>query len=318
MNCDWIKENVVLFIYDELPDDARFEFEQHVQRCIGCRRELDTAREFKSDMSAYPVQDVSPNFLTSNRMALQESLEHAQQQRSGWGMFVFDFAGWMHQIKLAPALTMALLIIGFAGGTITTYQIVGGPQSDSGSGIKDEPPVEANISAIRSIVPDANSNKVTIKYDTVVPQTTVGDIKNADIQKLLLLAMRNKDRNSGVTLDSVTLDSIDILKKQPEDNAVREALVYALRYDRNPGVRLKALDGLKGYVKDDRHVRDAVVEALMHDTNAGVRSEAISLLDPVKADSSVREALQFLAERDQNKFIRSESKRVLASTPNLD
>lgn len=312
MNCDWIKENVVLFIYEELPDDARFEFEQHVQRCIGCRRELDAAREFKSDLSAYPVQDVSPNFLTSNRMALQEALEHAQQQRSGWGMFVFDLAGWMHQLKLAPALTASLLIIGFAGGTLTTYQIVGRRTTDSGPSVANGQ-IEANISAINSIGLDANSNRVTIKYDTVVPQTTVGDINSADIQKLLLLAMRNNNRNSGVILDS-----IDILKKQPEDNAVREALVYALRYDRNPGVRLKALDGLKGYVKDDRHVRDAVVEALMHDTNAGVRSEAISLLDPVKADSTVREALQVLAERDQNKFIRSESKRYLASTPNLD
>src|SRR5215472_7228297 len=312
MNCDWIKENVVLFIYDELPDDARFEFEQHVQRCIGCRRELDAAREFKSDMSAFPVQDVSPNFLTSNRMELQEALEHAQQQRSGWGMFVFDFAGWMHQIKLAPALTMALLMIGFAGGTITTYQITR-TRIDVKPGPAQVDANIANIADVSSVIPEAGSNKVQITYDTLSPQITEGTTDDPRIQKLLLLAMRNNNRNSGVTLDS-----IDILKKQPEDEAVREALVYALRYDRNPGVRLKALDGLKGYVKDDRHVRDAVVEALMHDTNAGVRAEAISLLDPVKADSSVREALQFLAERDQNKFIRSESQRYLASTPNLD
>jgi hypothetical protein len=32
----------------------------------------------------------------------------------------------------------------------------------------------------------------------------------------------------------------------------------------------------------------------------------------------VRDTLRVLAERDQNKFIRSESKRYLASTPNLD
>jgi hypothetical protein len=251
-------------------------------------------------------------------MALQESLEHAQQQRSGWGMFVFDFAGWMHQIKLAPALTMALLMIGFAGGTITTYQIAG----RQGLGSKVTPTSvdtssasSANIADIQSVsvVPDANSNKVQITYDTLSPQTLVGTTDDPRIQRLLLLAMRNNNRNSGVTLDS-----IDILKKQPEDNAVREALIYALRYDRNPGVRLKALDGLKSYVKDDVHVRDAVLEALMHDTNAGVRSEAISLLDPVKADSTVREALQVLAERDQNKFIRGESQRLLASTPNLD
>jgi len=81
---------------------------------------------------------------------------------------------------------------------------------------------------------------------------------------------------------------------------------------------LKSLEGLKGYVRDDVHVRDAVVEALLHDNNAGVRQEAIELLDPVKADTSVRSALTVLAERDPNKFIREESRRYLASTPHLD
>lgn len=306
MNCEWTKDNIVLFIYDELPDDARFEFERHVQRCVSCRAELESAREFKHDMAALPVQEVSPNFLTSNRMDFQESLEQAQQSRSGWGMFVFDFAGWMHQLKLAPALTAALLIIGFAGGTITTWRIMqpGYPAPPSST--------QAQIAGIESVVPQANSNKVTIQYDTITPQTLEGDINDPQVQRLLLMGTRS-NRNS-----DVRLGSIDILKSQPEDNAVREALVYALRYDQNPGVRLKALDGLKSFVKDDRHVRDAVLEALMHDSNAGVRSEAISLLDTVKADSSVRDTLKVLAERDQSQYIRNESKRILASTPNLD
>jgi hypothetical protein len=116
----------------------------------------------------------------------------------------------------------------------------------------------------------------------------------------------------------VRLDSIDLLKTKAQDNDVRDALVSALRYDKNPGVRLKALDGLKGYVKDDIHVRDAVLEALLHDSNPGVRSEAISLLDPVKADSSVREALQVLALHDPNQYIKTQSQKYLASTPHLD
>ena len=149
------------------------------------------------------------------------------------------------------------------------------------------------------------------------PETTAGtppaDVKRLTERATALLNALQHQRDAGVRLGS-----IDILGKQPEDNAVREALVYALRYDRNPGVRLKALDGLKGYVKDDVHVRDAVLEALIHDTNAGVRAEAIALLDPVKADMTARDTLRVLAERDQNKFIRNESRRYLASTPNLD
>jgi hypothetical protein len=307
MNCDWAKENIVLYIYDELADDARFEFERHVQRCVSCHADLESAREFKHDLAELPAPEVSPNFLTSNRMELQEALEHAEQARSGWGMFVFDFAGWMHQLKLAPALTAALLMVGFAGGTLTTWRVMA-------TALPAAPPPQqqASIAGIESISPQPDSHKVTIKYDTVNSQTTEGDINDPQIQKLLLMACRNT-RNS-----DVRLGCIDILKSQPEDNAVREALVYALRYDQNPGVRLKALDGLKSYVKDDVHVRDAVLEALMHDTNAGVRSEAISLLDPVKADSSVRDTLRVLSERDSNQYIRNESRRILASMPNLD
>ena len=312
MNCDWTRDNLVLYLYEELADDAKFEFERHLQHCLACRQELESAREFKEQMAALPVQDVSPNFLTANRMQLQEALEHAQQARSGWGMFVFDFAGWMHQIRLAPALTAALLIIGFAGGVTTSYSIISKQKNPFTPVPGDGPPPEVSIAGIQSIDQQANSNRVTIKYDTLSPQTLEASTDDPRVQQLLLLAARNQ-RDAGVRLGS-----IDILGKQPEDNAVREALIYALRYDRNPGVRLKALDGLKGYVKDDVHVRDAVLEALMHDTNAGVRAEAIGLLDPVKADSSVRDTLRVLAERDQNKFIRSESKRYLASMPNLD
>ena len=53
-------------------------------------------------MSSLATSEVSPNLLASSRMQLQEALEHAQQNRSFWGMFIFDFAGWMQQIKLAP------------------------------------------------------------------------------------------------------------------------------------------------------------------------------------------------------------------------
>ena len=314
MKCEWTRENVVLYMYDELPDDAKFEFMSHVQHCDSCRQELEAAQAFRMDMSSLATPEVSPNLLASSRMQLQEALEHAQQNRSFWGMFIFDFAGWMQQIKLAPALTAALLIVGFAGGSLTTWRLAqNGSSAGSVAGVTGgtaQP--DFNIAAIDSIATDPASNRVTIKYDTLHPQTLEGSSTDPRIQELLLLAARN-NRNS-----DVRLDSIDLLKSKAQDNDVRDALVSALRYDKNPGVRLKALDGLKGYVKDDIRVRDAVLEALLHDSNPGVRSEAISLLDPVKADSSVREALQVLAQHDSNQYIKTQSQKYLASTPQLD
>ncbi len=313
MTCDWTKENVVLYIYGELADDAKFEYEQHVRHCLGCRRELEQALEFKDSMAAAPVKEISPSFLAANRMQLQEALEHAEQSRNFFSSFIFDATGWFHQIKLAPAMTAALLILGFVGGVGTTYKMMEDNKTTTPTNQTEiQQPVEANIAGIESITPAANSNQVQIKYNTLQPQVLNGSSDDPRIRQLLVLAARNT-RNP-----AIALDSIDVLTHGSEDNAVREVLVEALRYDKNPGVRLKSLDALKGYVRDDVHVRDAVVEALLHDNNAGVRQEAISLLDAVKADTSVRSALTVLADRDPNKFIREESKRYLASMPHLD
>jgi hypothetical protein len=307
MNCDWTKDNIVFYVYEELADDARFELERHVQHCVPCKHELESALALKKSMDLFPVQEISPSFLTASRMKLQESLEHVEQSR-GLRHFIFDVAGWMQQIKLAPAMTVALLMLGFAGGALTTYKVI--PREKITH--SDQPSVDASVATVESIASNPNSGLVSIKYDTLHPQVLEGSASDPRIQQLLLLGAQ-ETRNPGVQQDA-----FDLLAKKPENDEVREALIYAVRYDKNPGVRLRALEGLKGYVKDDVHVRDAVLEALMHDTNAGVRQEAISLLDPVKADMSVREALRVLADHDQNKFIKAESRRVLASTPTLE
>ena len=65
---------------------------------------------------------------------------------------------------------------------------------------------------------------------------------------------------------------MDLLTKNPSDPNVREALMYALRYDSNPGVRLKALEGVGPFVKSDTRVRNAVLEALLNDSNTGMRA----------------------------------------------
>jgi HEAT repeats len=311
MNCDWIRENAALYVYGELADDAKYEFEQHTRQCFGCRQELDAVLAFKDEMSQSPAPEVSPSLLFASRLRFQEALEQTTQSH-GLQRFIFDAGAWFQQLKLAPALTAALLMIGFAGGSLTTWRLVS-PAANSRVAEIPTPngPAIADVAGIESITSDASSNKVAIKYEVLSPRTLEGSPEDPNIRQLLLMATRNPS-NSGVRLDS-----IDMLTRKTEDNAVREALIYALRYDKNPGVRLKALDGLKSYVKEDVHVRDAVVEALMHDSNAGVRADAISLLDPVRADMSVREALQVLAQHDRDRFIRSESKRYLESVPNL-
>src|SRR3954468_12671128 len=183
MNCDWVKENAALYIYEELADDQRHEFEQHVERCAACKQELAAARDFKMTMSAIAKPEPSPNLLAASRMKLQEALETAQQSQ-GWSRFAFDIAGWLQQVRLAPALTMALLVFGFAGGVMTTYGYLhnrGG--SIAGPAIGPQGADQASVASITGITQDPNSNKVHINYSTLVPATKDGSLDDPAIQQ---------------------------------------------------------------------------------------------------------------------------------------
>jgi anti-sigma factor RsiW len=312
MKCEWVKENVLLYVYNELPDDARYELEQHLARCADCAAELKTTRKFHAMLSELPVEEPSPNLLAASRMRLQEGLETAEQGKF-WHRLIFDPGAWLRQIRFAPALAAAIFIVGFAGGIGTMYKFVGsnGATTSIAAGVAGAP-VESSITGIQSVTQDPGSNHISIKYSTVSTQEAQGSLNDQRIQQLLLFAARN-NYNSGVRMDSV-----DLLTQQPNDTHVREALIYALRYDSNPGVRLKALDGLGVYVKSDPRVRDAVLETLLQDSNPGARAEALHLLEPVRADSSVRSVLQKLADNDQNQYIRSQARTMLAQLPEFD
>src|SRR6184192_929252 len=311
MKCEWVQENILLYVYNELPDDARYELEQHLTRCTDCAAELKATRQFHATLSKHAVEEPSPNVLTSSRMRLQEALETAEQG-GWWQRFIFEPAAWLRQIQFSPALAAVIFIIGFAGGIGATYKMIKGTQPEIARELVPTPATESSVTGIQSISQEPGSNQINIKYNTVSTQEAQGSLNDQRIQQLLLFAARN-NYNSGVRMDSV-----DLLTQKPDDNRVREALIYALRYDSNPGVRLKALEGLGSFVKDDVRVRDSVLAALMNDANPGVRTQALDLLEPVRADSSVRVVLQRLAANDQNQYIRLQARNMLAQVSGVD
>jgi HEAT repeats/Putative zinc-finger len=310
MKCEWVRENIVLHVYGELADDARHELEQHIARCADCALELRAEQNFHELLSSDRAEEPSPNLLTSSRMRLQEGLE-TTQQGAWWHRLAFDPANWLRQIRFSPALASAILIFGFAGGMLTAYRVIPQTPLPVGQNPVQNPQQEASISGIASVTQDPGTNQITIKYNTVSTQEASGSLNDQKIQQLLLFAARNN--NSGVRVDSV-----DLLAKSSSDLQVREALIYALQNDTNPGVRLKSLDALGNYVKSDTNVRDAVLRALVNDSNQGIRIEALRLIEPVKADGSVRGVLMALASKDQSTYIKSQARTIIAQLPEID
>ncbi len=264
MNCDWVQENIPLYLYNELADDARHELEGHVERCAECASELKTMRVFHGEMSELPQLEVTPNLLASSRMRLAEALETAQQHR-GW-RWVMDPMALLRQMRFSPALAAVIFMVGFGGGIGTMYRMSGAMHGGAGSR------QEASIAGIRNIVQEPGSNQVRIDYERALPETVQGSVNDPQIQALLVMASRST-ANSGLRMDSV-----DLLRQKPDDPAVRESLVYSLRSDSNPGVRLKAEEALAPMVVQDIRVRNAMLESLLNDNNPGVRAGALKAL----------------------------------------
>jgi hypothetical protein len=333
--CAAMQEQIVLQAYGELPDEQRHRLESHVRTCEECAAELTKVQALRQLMQALPVQEPSASLLASARMRLDEALD--QMPAVGRvGRLRQALSAWGFHLRAVPALATMLLVVGAAGGGLAGWQVsqhaaahaqlqARGFNGTENANAPGTPVTPANlpegIANISGVASQPGSNLVQVRYNRLVPGTVEGTTDDPRIQQLLLLATQNR-ANPGVRVDSVGLlaDECQAGKNcGSSDNgaSVRQALMAALRYDKNAGVRLKALDGLSGYVSTDEAVRNSVLQALLHDDNPGVRTQAIQMLSPVEADGSVREVLHTLANDDRNPYIRTVSQQALESGPEI-
>lgn len=326
MDCERVQQNMVLAQYGELPDELSFGLEQHLAECPECQREWKALLLLGAQLALDPVAEPDPNFLTAARMRLDEALD-AIPPRSMAQRLVANIFRWQGFVSGAPALATLLIGAGFLGGTmLTRYQTAHQPQLPRPVIISSG--AQGPIASVSGIIQTPNSEQVQVKYNRLVPETVQGSLDDPQIRQLLMLGTKLATDNQ-VHVDSVALLSNECLAGHACGGAeqdsvgsapntdIRGALLTALHYDRNPAVRLKALEGLQPYVAEDEHVRDAVLESLMHDADAGVRTQAISLLSPVGADASVRQALRTVSAEDVNPAIRTASFQALQGAADI-
>src|SRR5271169_3987062 len=132
MKCDWVRQNIPFYVYNEVEDDARYEVEQHLARCPECATELKAARKFHATLSEMPVAEPTPNLLAASRMRLQEALE-TTRPGAFWQRLIFEPAMWLRQIRMAPALAAVIFIVGFGGGIGATYNFLTSGRGNDGT-----------------------------------------------------------------------------------------------------------------------------------------------------------------------------------------
>ena len=161
---------------------------------------------------------------------------------------------------------------------------------------------------------------VQVSYTRVIPEMAEGSLDNPQIRSLLTVGTVE------ATTNVVRMDAVALLANEcrighacrPEDDGdVRRALMTSLKTDKNPSVRMAALEGLQPYVSQDLRVRDAVSQALLTDASSVVRTRAIAMLEPVESDASVRQALRTVASTDNNPYLRTVSTQALLGSSSI-
>lgn len=314
MKCESAQQLIVLYIYGELADDGCRQLEQHAAECERCRNELNAYEALRRAMSEAPLQEPSPSFLAQSRIRLEDALDQLPPA-SLWQRLEIGFAGISAQLRAAPGMAAALAVVGLGiGGAAGHYWRRSAASQPHQIAIVSTAAAPA-VFSVSGIVQHPNTKMVEVHFNQMVPATVEGPANDPEVRKLLLMGAEN------VVDPGVQSNSVGVLAEQCkagvdcDGGAVRTALMVALRYDRDPHVRLTALQGLEPYIAQDAHVRDAVLESLMHDPSQRIRTQALQMLEPVQADSSVRMVLQTVSTEDGNPQMREASLKVLQAIP---
>lgn len=318
MKCEMARDNVILAYYGELPDELSGALEQHLLTCHECREELELLQGMESRLAVLPVVEPTPNLLAQSRMRLEDALDaippHGLLTRLRTNFFV-----WMGHVRTAPALATLLVGVGFIGGNfLNRYEVSQVPVPHTPTGYSN--PAQSVVANVTGIDRTPDSELVQVHYNRIVPETMEGSLDNKEIRDLLMKA-------TTASAEGVRANSVQLLASEckaghecparEDGKGVRGALLVSLRYDKDPGVRLKALEGLETYIGQDQRVRDAVLESLAHDPDAQVRMAAVGLLAPVQHDSSVRKVLRTVSTQDENPYIRTVSFNTLQGSDSI-
>lgn len=166
----------------------------------------------------------------------------------------------------------------------------------------------ADVASINVFPADGGAPpQVELQMRARQPITLQGTVDDDSVKRVLLYILRNNDRFD----PDVRLNAVDLLRARSSDPEVRTALCRSVQTDQNAAVRLKALEALDGSEPQD--IRDTLLGALVDDKNPGVRVEAINSLremaerGQLESDDHMLAILRDRMRHDPNTYIRLQS-----------
>ena len=115
MTCNHFEQSLPLYLYGEMPDEERADFEAHLACCQRCRSSLEESMRFEELLAERPLPQPTPDLLVMCRQKLEDALDREQL---GWRALI---RSWLPPAAAHPARAMTavtLVAFGFSLGWI--------------------------------------------------------------------------------------------------------------------------------------------------------------------------------------------------------
>ena len=305
--------------YDELSDTEQQALDGHLEQCDRCQEHLVRLRQFKLLIDkAAPSRHVETDVrdARSNLWSAMINKHSEPGHLKGWrdrylnGLKRLTFFAYpSYRSVFGGAL---LLFIGLVAGSFIAVP-VDRSLGFTTSGMEQAELLsyrDMDISNIQFVESDVSDGTLEFRFEAVRPVQIRGSLDDPDIRRVLAFTVLN-ERNPGVRLRAVNaLRASDRLQSTDE---IRSALVTALMSDPNPGVRGEAFTALSSY-PFDMEIKDVMIHTLIYDENPAIRISAINRLQEQGSDlfdEQLEEVLRTQAVSDENSYIRTMARTVL-------
>jgi hypothetical protein len=301
MTCDSISKLIPLYYYGELTPEEEDRVEEHMHECAACSREVEQHKSLAAALDGRQA-GLPPRLLQDCRADLMAAIQGGAPRREPgkgpWTLFLEalgdTFAGFGRVRQ--PLGASALIAVGFLAARFMGVGPGHNPLMTAGLG-----PSEDAFSTVRSVQPDSGG-RVQIAFDETRRKVVSGGLNDENIRRLLLAAAHGEN-------PAVRVESVDLLKEQAAAADFRDVLLNRVVADPNPGVRLKALEGLKPFVSDPA-VSKTLAQVLLSDRDDAMRMQVADLLVTQHNDSTVG-VLQNVMQREANSYVRLKCEKAL-------
>ncbi|MGA2622284.1 MAG: HEAT repeat domain-containing protein [Bacteroidota bacterium] len=316
-----LKKLLELLLYDDVTAQERDIIEAHLAECDECREEFEQLKVFLGKVGERRPAEPSEGLLDAARQQLHAALLREKSGSALRRRISEVLEGILSALQSPGRIPRYAYVLGgivaFILGGLLGYAAFA-PRSTANQAqtkfVIDADFLKANnydISNVQFLNPDTGDGNVEVSFDAVQHLRTKGSLNDEPVKKLLSYALVNES-NAGVRLKS--LDLIKTFKFTFPDKEMKTTLIKVLKSDENAGVRREALTALEKFPFDDT-VRDAVLFVLTNDPNPGLRIAAIDGLVTRVAgqiwDEAVLRTLQEKTQSEDNKYVRVQTKNLL-------